>query len=167
LALNITPGPLLFARNPDVVWGLIAALFIANFMLLLMNIPLVSLFVRVLMVPPRILMPAVAMISFVGIYGISGSTFDLLVMIVFGVLGWILRKLDVPLVPIILGVLLGNEMEKNFRRALTISDGDWSILWGSPLAIGIWALAVVGFVAPLLFGRYIKLRRRDEEFVGD
>ncbi len=158
LALNITPGPLLFQHNPDVVWGLIAALFIANVMLLLLNIPMVSLFVRVLLVPPRYLMPAVAMISFVGIYGISGSTFDLLVMIGFGVLGYILRKLDVPLVPVILGVLLGNEMEKNLRRALTISDGDLSILWGSPLAIGLWVLAIVGFVAPMILGRYVRPR---------
>jgi putative tricarboxylic transport membrane protein len=136
-------------------------------MLLAMNIPMVGLFVRVLLIPPKYLMPIVAMVSFVGIYGISGSTFDLLVMIIFGVIGWVLRKLDVPLVPIILGVLLGNEMEKNFRRALTISDGDWSILWSSPLAIAIWTLAVLGFVAPLLFGRFFRLKRRDEEFVGD
>ncbi|MGF1593856.1 MAG: tripartite tricarboxylate transporter permease [Kiloniellaceae bacterium] len=156
LTLNITPGPLLFTRNPDVVWGLIAALFIANFMLLLMNVPLVGLFVRVLRVPARILMPTVAMISFVGIYGISGSTFDLLVMVAFGVAGYLLRKLDVPLVPIILGILLGNQMEDNLRRALTISDGDWSILWGSPLAIGLWAFAVVGFVAPMVIGRLVR-----------
>jgi putative tricarboxylic transport membrane protein len=156
LALNITPGPLLFQKNPDVVWGLIAALFIANFMLLLMNIPLVGLFVRVLMVPARILMPAVAMISFVGIYAISGSIFDLMVMIGFGVAGYLLRKLDVPLVPIILGILLGNQMEDNLRRALTISNGDWSILWGSPLAIGLWLFAITGFVAPLLVGRFVR-----------
>ncbi len=162
LALNVTPGPLLFQSNPDVVWGLIAALFIANFMLLLMNIPMVSLFVRVLLVPPRFLMPAVAMISFVGIYGVSGSTFDLMVMIAFGVLGYILRKLDIPLVPIILGVLLGNEMEKNLRRALTISDGDLSILWGSPLAIGLWTFAIVGFLAPIIVGRYFRPKIADE-----
>ncbi len=162
LALNVTPGPLLFQSNPDVVWGLIAALFIANFMLLLMNIPLVSLFVRVLLVPPRFLMPAVAMISFVGIYGISGSTFDLMVMVAFGVIGYVLRKLDVPLVPVILGVLLGNEMEKNLRRALTISDGDLSILWGSPLAIGLWTFAIVGFVAPIVVGRYFRPKIADE-----
>ena len=78
LALNITPGPLLFTQHPDVVWGLIAALFIGNLMLLLLNIPMVGLFVRVLQVPSKYLMPTVAMISFVGIYGISGSTFDLL-----------------------------------------------------------------------------------------
>ncbi|KUJ73157.1 tripartite tricarboxylate transporter TctA [Ruegeria marisrubri] len=166
LSLNITPGPLLFANNPDVVWGLIAALFIANIMLLAMNIPMVGLFTRVLMVPPRILMPIVAMVSFVGIYGISGSSFDLLVMIGFGVAGWVLRKLDVPLVPIILGTLLGNTMENNLRRAVTISNGDWWTLVDSPLSITLWVIAFVGFILPLFVGRVIRARmhaRRDEE----
>ena len=160
LSLNITPGPLLFTQNPDVVWGLIAALFIGNFMLLAMNIPMVGLFTRVLLVPPRILMPVVAMVSFVGIYGISGSSFDLLVMVGFGVLGWVLRKLDVPLVPIILGILLGNAMEANLRRAISISNGDWSVLVGSPLAIGLWVIALIGFVLPILFGAALKKRMR-------
>ena len=165
LALNITPGPLLFTNNPDVVWGLIAALFIGNFMLLIMNIPMVGLFVRVLLVPPRYLMPAVAMISFVGIYGISGSTFDLMVMVGFGVLGWLLRKFDVPLVPVILGVLLGNQMEANMRRAMTISDGDWSALFASPLAIGLWLFAFFGFILPIVAGRFFrpKFARTDSE----
>ncbi|PWV97486.1 putative tricarboxylic transport membrane protein [Hoeflea marina] len=158
LALNITPGPLLFQSNPDVVWGLIAALFIANFMLLFMNIPMVGIFVRVLLIPPRYLMPAVAMISFVGIYGISGSTFDLIVMVLFGVLGWGLRKLDVPLVPVILGVLLGNQMEANLRRAMTISDGDWTALFASPLSIGLWLFAFVGFVLPMIAGRFFRVK---------
>lgn len=158
LQLNITPGPLLFQNNPDVVWGLIAALFIANFMLLALNIPLVGLFTRVLLVPTRILMPVVAMIAFVGIYGITGSTFDVMLMVGFGILGWVLRKLDVPLVPIILGILLGNEMEVNLRRAMTISDGDWSILVGSPLAIILWIIAIVGFTLPMFLGR--RMRRR-------
>ncbi|MCB1396440.1 MAG: tripartite tricarboxylate transporter permease [Rhodobacter sp.] len=164
LSLNITPGPLLFAQNPDVVWGLIAALFIANFVLLALNIPMVGIFTRVLMVPPRILMPFVAMVSFVGIYGISGSSFDLLLMIGFGVLGWVLRKLDVPLVPIILGTLLGNTMENNLRRAITISNGDWWTLLGSPLAIGLWTVAVVGFLMPIIVGKALRSRmRRDDE----
>jgi putative tricarboxylic transport membrane protein len=160
LALNITPGPLLFTNHPDVVWGLIAALFIGNLMLLLLNIPMVGLFVRVLQVPAKYLMPTVAMISFVGIYGISGSTFDLVVMVAFGVLGYLLRKLDIPLVPVILGVLLGNAMETNLRRALTISDGDWSILWASPMAISIWTLAIVGALLPVVFGRIVRARTR-------
>jgi len=171
LQLNITPGPLLFQKNPDVVWGLIASLFIANFILLAMNIPLVGIFTRVLMVPTRILMPIVAMISFVGIYSITGSSFDVMLMVGFGIMGWVLRKLDVSLVPVILGILLGNQMEVNLRRAMTISDGDWSILVGSPLAIILWGVAITGFVLPMLMGRRMKKRmeaaRNEEEFVGD
>ncbi|WP_458789794.1 tripartite tricarboxylate transporter permease [Yoonia sp. MH D7] len=165
LSLNITPGPLLFANNPDVVWGLIAALFIANFMLLALNIPMVGLFTRLLLVPPRVLMPVVAMVSFVGIYGISGSSFDLLVMIGFGLLGWVLRKFDVPLVPIILGTLLGNAMENNLRRAITIDNGNWWTLIDSPLAIGLWIVAIIGFILPLFFARQVKsgMQRADAE----
>ncbi|WP_158970167.1 tripartite tricarboxylate transporter permease [Chachezhania sediminis] len=166
LSLNITPGPLLFSQNPDVVWGLIAALFIANFMLLAMNIPMVGLFTRILLVPSRILMPIVAMVSFVGIYGISGSTFDLLVMIGFGVMGWGLRKLDVPLVPVILGTLLGNAMENNLRRAISIDNGNWWTLIDSPLAIALWTIAIIGFVLPIIVNRKAKAKmhqKRDEE----
>lgn len=165
LALNITPGPLLFQNSPEVVWGLIAALFIGNLMLLAMNIPMVGLFVRLLLVPPRFLMPVVAMVSFVGIYGISGSSFDLMVMVGFGLLGWVLRKLDIPMVPVILGVLLGAAMEKNLRRALTISDGDWLALIASPLSIGLWVIAIFGFILPIVLGPTLRRRmqvRKDE-----
>jgi putative tricarboxylic transport membrane protein len=155
MALDITPGPLLFEKYPDVVWGLIAALFIGNFMLLALNLPMVGLFARVLKIPSMYLMPAVAMISFVGIYGITNSTFDLLLMIGFGVLGWVLRKLDVPMVPVILGILLGELMEKNLRRALTISDGDLSILYGSPLAVGLLSVAVLGFIVPIFMRQFV------------
>ena len=157
LALDIQPGPLLFTKNPDVVWGLFAALFIGNFMLLAMNIPMVGIFVRLLAIPAKYLMPAVAMISFVGIYGISGSTFDLEVMIAFGVAGWVLRKLDIPLVPVILGILLGNQMEANLRRAMAISDGNLWALVESPLAIGLWMMAIVGFILPLIVGRFVRI----------
>ena len=172
LQLNITPGPLLFQKNPDVVWGLIAALFIGNVMLLALNIPMVGLFTRVLLVPTRILMPVVAMISFVGIYAITNSTFDVMMMVGFGLVGWVLRKLDVPMVPIILGILLGNEMEVNMRRAMTISDGDWGIFVGSPLAIVLWAIAITGFVLPIFLGHRMKKRmeanRPEEQInVGD
>jgi len=159
LALNITPGPLLFQKSPDVVWGLIAALFIANIMLLALNLPMVKLFVQVLRVPTRYLMPAVAMISFVGIYGISGSTFDLLVMVAFGVIGWLFRKVDIPLVPVILGVLLGKLMETNLRRELTISDGNWWALIDSPLSIAIWTCAIIGFVLPILLRHYVRVEK--------
>ncbi|RID92372.1 tripartite tricarboxylate transporter permease [Gemmobacter lutimaris] len=156
LTLNITPGPLLFKERPEVVWGLIASLFIANVVLLIMNVPLVKLFVRVLMIPAWVLLPMVTMISFVGIYSLSGSTFDLLLMVVFGVLGYFLRKLDVPTVPVILGILLGSNMEDSLRRAMVISDGDWTFLFSSPIAIGLWIAAIAGFVAPLFLRGVLK-----------
>jgi putative tricarboxylic transport membrane protein len=83
-----------------------------------------------------------------------------MVMIVFGIMGWVLRKLDVPLVPVILGILLGNNMEDNLRRAMTISDGEWGILVGSPLAIGLWIVSITGFVLPILLGGLIRRRMR-------
>jgi putative tricarboxylic transport membrane protein len=149
MTLNITPGPTLFTDQPEVIWGLIASLLIANVVLLLMNVPMVKVFVRVLQVPPAILLPGVTMISFIGIYSLSGSYFDLLLMIGFGILGYVLRKLDIPTVPVILGILLGGNMEDALRRAMVISDGDGWYLFSTPIAIGLWIAAIAGFIAPM------------------
>ncbi|OED41594.1 tripartite tricarboxylate transporter TctA [Chromatiales bacterium (ex Bugula neritina AB1)] len=156
MTLNITPGPLLFQERPELVWGLIATLFIANFVLLILNVPLVRIFVKLLSVPAWVLLPGVTMVSFVGIYSLSGSYFDLLLMIGFGVLGYFLRKIDVPTVPIILGILLGGHMEDNLRRAMVISGGEWTYLFSSPIAIGLWIAAFVGFIAPMFLSRFFK-----------
>jgi len=156
MTLNITPGPTLFAERPDVVWGLIASLFIANFVLLIMNVPLVKVFVKILSVPSWILLPGVTMVSFVGIYSLSGSYFDLVMMVGFGVLGYFLRKLDIPTVPVILGILLGSSMEENLRLAMVISDGDWTFLFSTPIAIGLWVAAILGFVAPMFMRGLLK-----------
>ncbi len=161
LTLNITPGPTLFTDRPEVVWGLIASLLIANFVLLLLNVPLVRMFVRVLQVPPWVLLPGVMMVSFVGIYSLSGSYFDLLLMVGFGVLGYLLRKLGVPTVPIILGILLGNHMEDSLRRAMVLSDGDWTFLFSSPIAIGLWLAAIAGFIAPMFLRPLLRRPRGD------
>jgi putative tricarboxylic transport membrane protein len=160
MTLNITPGPTLFTDRPDVVWGLIASLLIANVVLLLMNVPMVKVFVKVLMVPPAILLPGVTMISFVGIYSLSGSYFDLLLMVGFGALGYILRKLDIPTVPVILGILLGGNMENALRRAMVLSDGDFTYLFSSPISIGLWICAVLGFVAPMFLRAVLKKPQR-------
>ena len=156
VTLNITPGPLLFQERPDVVWGLIAALLIANFVLLILNVPMVKMFVLLLSVPPWVLLPGVTMIAFVGIFSLSGSSFDLLLMIGFGVFGFFMRKLDVPAVPIILGILLGSEMEDSLRRAMVISSGDWRFLFSSGIAIGLWIAAVTGFCAPMFLRKFLK-----------
>ncbi len=156
MTLNITPGPMLFNERPELVWGLIATLFIANFVLLILNVPMVRIFVKILSVPAWILLPGVTMVSFVGIYSLTGSYFDLLLMIGFGVIGYFLRKIDVPTVPIILGILLGGHMEDSLRRAMVISGGEWTYLFSSPIAIGFWIAAIVGFVAPMFLSRFFK-----------
>lgn len=147
---NITPGPMLFKDQPDLVWGLIASMFIGNVMLLVMNIPMVGLFARMLTVPNWILVPAIAAISFVGVYAIHATTFDLILMTVLGLVGYVLRKLDFPMAPLILGFVLGDMMEQNLRRALAISNGDLHILYGSGITIGLWIAALVMLVVPLL-----------------
>ncbi|WP_323023085.1 tripartite tricarboxylate transporter permease [Pararhodobacter sp.] len=156
LTLNITPGPLLFTERPEVVWGLIASLLIANVVLLIMNVPMVKIFVKVLTVPSHILLPGVTMVAFVGIYSLTGSSYDMQLMVAFGVLGYICRKLDIPTVPIILGILLGNAMEDNLRRAMVLSNGDWTYLFSSGVSIGLWVAAIIGFMAPLFLRRFLK-----------
>ena len=159
ISLNITPGPLLFQTQPDVVWGLIASLLIANVVLLVLNLPLVGLFTRLLTTPLWALMPLVVMVSFVGVYSINRSSFDLFVMIGFGVFGYVLRKLDIPLVPIVLGLLLGGDMEQNYRRALSISGGDHSILLSSPIALGLYAATAALLGVAVFFA--VRARSRD------
>ena len=123
-----------------------------------MNIPMIGIFVRLLSIPTHYLLPIVTMIAFVGIYSISHSTFDLKFMVVFGIAGYIFRKLEVPIVPIILGLLLGPEVEKNLSHALVISDGSWAVLWGSPLAIGLWTMSISGLMLPYLIGPLLRKR---------
>ncbi|MBT5575049.1 tripartite tricarboxylate transporter permease [Alphaproteobacteria bacterium] len=159
MTLNITPGPLLFTERPEVVWGLIASLLIANIVLLILNVPLVKVFSRVLQVPAAILLPGVTMISFVGIYSLSGSYFDLLLMILFGIVGFFLRKMDIPTVPVILGILLGSHMEVSLRRAMVLSDGDFTYLFSSPISIGLWVAAIIGFIVPIFLRRLLTISK--------
>ncbi len=160
VTLNITPGPTLFTDRPDVVWGLIASLLIANFVLLVMNVPMVKIFVKILTVPPALLLPGVTMVSFVGIYSLTGSYFDLLLVVAFGVLGYLLRKLDIPTVPVIMGILLGHQMEKQLRDAMVLSDGDWTYLFSSGISTGLMIAAFLGFVAPIFLRRILSRPER-------
>jgi putative tricarboxylic transport membrane protein len=157
---NITPGPLLFQNQPEIVWGLIASLFIANVFLLFINIPLIGFFTRMLTIPNSILVPLIASVSFVGVYAVHSSTFDLVMMVALGIVGYILRKLDFPTAPIILGFVLAELMEQNLRRALSISDGDTGILFESTLSMVLWIMAAIVLIAPPLW------RRRSRRLVG-
>lgn len=146
---NITPGPALFTQQPDLVWGLIASLFVANVILLVLNIPLVGVFTKVLSVPNWLLVPGIVAVSSVGVYAVHATTFDLVLMTGLGFAAYLLRKLGIPMAPLILGFVLGDMMEQNLRRALSISNGDASILVGSPIAIGLWAAAALMLFAPI------------------
>lgn len=162
MGMNVTPGPLMFQNHPKVVWGLVASMYIGNVMLLILNLPLVGLFVKILLVPRWILLPVVTAISFIGVYSVNNSPFDLLLMAGFGLLGYLMRKMDYPLAPVILGLVLGEMMEKNLRRALSISDGEWSYLFKSPISITLWILAAVSLITPLIFR---KLKTMKDEIV--
>lgn len=151
LLFNVTPGPLLFEQKPEIAWGLIASMYIGNLVLLIINLPLVGLFARLLTVPQQYLTPMIAVLAFIGVYSVVGNPFDLYVAIGLGVLGWILRKLDFSLAPVILGVVLGNIFEDNLRRALSMSGGDWSILIQSSNSWLLYGLAFLVVVLPLAF----------------
>ncbi|PJG57558.1 tripartite tricarboxylate transporter permease [Aeromonas cavernicola] len=156
---NITPGPTMFTEQPDVVWGLIAALLLANVMLLVMNIPLIGLFTRMLSIPLWFLVPAIACISAVGVYAVHSTTFDLLLMVGLGVFGYLLRKMHFPMSPLILGFVLGEMLEQNLRRALSISNGDTAILWSSSISQVLLVLAVLVIALPPLV-RLLRRRNR-------
>lgn len=159
LSLGVTPGPLLIQNSPEVFWGLAASMYVGNAFLLLLNLPLVRVFVRILEVPRWFLFPAVTALSFVAVYAVNQSTFDLFLMTIFGVLGYGLRKTDIPLAPIILGLVLGPLMERNVRRALLLSDGAWSVLLSSPIAITFWVLTLVSVATPAFL--WLWRRRRE------
>jgi len=153
LALNLAPGPLFITRNADLFWGLIASMYIGNVMLLVLNLPLVGLFVRILLIPRWILVPSVVAIAYVAVYSATSSPFDLFAMTAFGVLGFFMRKLGYPLAPVVLAVVLGPMMEVNLRRALSLNNGDWGVLVGSPITIGLWIMVAVSLFLPLLVRR--------------
>ncbi|CDH34263.1 Uncharacterized 52.8 kDa protein in TAR-I ttuC' 3'region [Xenorhabdus bovienii str. Intermedium] len=145
---NITPGPAMFTEQPDIVWGLIAALLIANILLLIMNIPMIGLFTRMLNIPLWFLVPAIAIVSAVGVYAVHSTTFDLMLMVGLGVFGYILRKMNFPMSPLILGFVLGEMLEQNLRRALSISNGNFEILWSSTIAQTLLVLGALVIIIP-------------------
>lgn len=153
LMFNVTPGPLLFAQRPEIAWGLIASMYIGNVALLVLNLPLVGLFARMLTIPQHYLTPLIAVLAFIGIYSIVGNPFDLYLIIGLGVFGWFLRKLDFALAPVILGFVLGGLFENNLRRALSISGGDWGILVSTVDSIVLYALTLAVIVVPFWLSR--------------
>jgi putative tricarboxylic transport membrane protein len=148
---GLQPGPLLFDENATLVWGLIASLYVSNALLLVLNLPLIGLWVR--RVPTPLLFSAVLAFSTLGVYTLNNSMFDVGIAYVLGVLAFFMRLFGFPLAPTILGVVLGPLIEQEFRRALAISGGDPSVFVARPLSAAILAIAFLAIVAPLLVKR--------------
>jgi putative tricarboxylic transport membrane protein len=154
---GITPGPMLLTEQPELVWGLIASLYLGNLMLLILNLPLVGLWVQILKIPQALLYGGILIFATIGTYGISRSVVDLILLYAIGALGFVMRRTGFPLAPVIIGMILGPLAEQEFRRAMTISQGDPTIFFSHPLSLTLLLIAGLALLAPLV--RRLLLRR--------
>ena len=148
---GIQTGPQLFSQQGGLVWTLIASLYIGNVILLVLNLPLVSLWVKLLKIPPPWLYAGIIVISTAGVYGAGNSVFNVGLLFVFGLLGYIMRRFDFPAAPLIVGLILAPLGEQSMRQALTISQGDWSTFFTRPLSGSLMAVSVLLLVAPAIW----------------
>ncbi len=159
LIWGLQPGPLLFAEQPDFVWGLIASMYLGNLVGLIVVLSTVPLFASILRIPFSVIAPVILVVCAVGAYTVHNAMLDLSVMLVFGVLGYLFKKLDYPLAPLVLALVLGDMAESSFRQAMLLSDGHLAIFWSNPLVGGIMGLALVLLLWPLV----ARLRGRRSE----
>ncbi len=147
---GITPGPLLMTQHPDLFWGFVTSMYIGNLMLLVLNLPLIPVWVRFLRVPYALLFPFVLLFCLIGVYTINNNVFDIYLMISFGVFGYLVRKLGFEAAPLLLAVVLGPMMEKALRQSLTMSKGDFSIFFSRPISVALLGTAILLLVLPLI-----------------
>lgn len=145
---NLNPGPQLFDRNPDLVWGMIASLYIGNVMLLILNLPLVRLWVKLLDIPRPWLYSGILVLAGLGTWAQSQSVTGLIVLYILGILGYVMRRFGIPVGPCVVGAILGPLAEKQFRTAMQISQNDWTVFFTRPIALTIFVITVVALVGP-------------------
>jgi putative tricarboxylic transport membrane protein len=153
---GIQPGPLLFQTQASLVWALIASLYVGNVLLLVLNLPLIGLWVQVLKIPKPLLYGAILVFATLGAYSLHQSVVDLLTLYVFGLLGFVMRRWGFPVAPAVIGLILGPLAETQFRRALSISQGDPSVFFSHPIAAGLLAMTAIILVAPMAARAYRK-----------
>lgn len=159
---GLNPGPLLFADHPQLVWGLIASLYIANVMLLVLNLPLVGLWVRLLSIPQPWLYAGILAFATMGTIAAKPSVVELSMLAVFGVLGYLMRRFDYPVAPVVVGLILGPVAEAQLRRALSISLGDPMVLLESPISATLLAVAALALVAPFVLKGLDRFRAQED-----
>ncbi len=150
---GLQPGPLLLQNAPDLVWGLIASLYVGNAMLLVLNLPLVGLWVRLLSIPRPLLYGGILVFATLGTYSLNHSTFDLVLLVLLGGVGYVMRRYDIPVAPTIIGLILGPLAEQQFRRAMAISQGDMTVFLTRPLSATLLAVAVAVILGPVVWAR--------------
>ena len=159
---GLNPGPLLFAQSPDLVWGLVASLFIANTLLLILNLPLVGLWVRLLAIPTPYLYAGILVFATMGTIAAQPSPVELIMLLVFGIMGFIMRRFDYPIAPVIIGLILGPLAEQQLRRALSISVGNPLVLVESPISATLLGIAALALLAPFVL-KGLSRFRADED----
>lgn len=159
LVMGVTPGPLMLEARPDVFWGVIASMYIGNIFLLVLNLPLIPYISKILNTPRAMLLSLIIVFCMIGVYGLNFSTFDLGMVVVFGVIGFIMRLNDFPAAPLILALILGAMMEESMRRALQISNGSWSIFIDKPISLTLLILAFLSLTVPVVLPILKRLKR--------
>ena len=150
---NLQPGPQLFTSSGTLVWGLIASLYIGNVMLLVLNLPLAGLWVRLLRIPQPLLYGGILVFATLGVYSLNNSTFDLVLLFIVGIIGFLMRRYDFPVAPAVIGLILGPMAEAQFRRAMTISQGDPSVFVTHPLSLALLVIALLVIIMPPVLRR--------------
>lgn len=155
---GIDPGPQFFSQNSELAWTVIAALFLSNFVLLIMNLPMIPLFVKILDVPVRYLFPLIMMLALIAGYAVNNALFDAVMVFAFGIVGYALRKIDLSSALVVIGLVLGAMIEGNFRRAMLLENGDLMAMLTQPMALVFYGLAILILASDIIFGR----RRRQD-----
>ncbi|MUK90158.1 tripartite tricarboxylate transporter permease [Ornithinibacillus sp. L9] len=150
LVLGVQPGPLLMTDRPEIFWGIIASMYIGNVFLLILNLPLIPYISKILKIPRPLLISLVIMFSIIGVYAISFSTFDLYMLLLFGVVGFLMRLFSFPAPPFILAFILGGMMEQSFRQSLTISNGNYMIFVKEPISLTLLLIGLLSFAFPII-----------------
>ncbi|MFH1057611.1 MAG: tripartite tricarboxylate transporter permease [Pseudomonadota bacterium] len=147
---GVTPGPLMMKQHPDLFWGVIVSMYVGNFMLLILNLPLISIWVQILKIPYKILFPLILLFCLVGVYSVNNTAFDIYVMLIFGIIGYLMKKFEYEGAPMVLAFVLGPMMENNLRKSLITSQGDFSVFFTRPLAAASLIIAVFLLISPLI-----------------
>lgn len=145
---GVRPGPLLMQERPDLFWGVITSMYLGNVMLLILNLPMVGLFIQILRIPYPILAPLILLFCLIGSYSTTGQVADVLIMVCFGLLGYLMRKFKFEAAPLVLALILGKPMEESLRQALGISQGSFAILAQSPISAGLLLATATSLAAP-------------------